>query len=206
METKVHWLSYLQLLQSADFEFAQPRLPFEWQENCDSFQHPISLWTLAQKYVFSFELPCTKSLVTFMTLPPAFKPFSPGKCTDRCIIRHFMFSQLSWPSPSPGSWSLGKRISRSVAKNDDNLMMIVSQSLVQFLFADQSYPKEESGLIYLISTGSFSCWGLFLPCVSVMNGAGASVNRDTSGLQFHLYLATQISTSLAIVGLCQLIQ
>lgn len=77
--------------------------------------------------------------------------------------------------------------------------MIGSQSLVQFLFTDQSYPKEESGLIYLISTGSFSCWGPFLPCVSVMNGAGTSVNRDTSGLQFHLYLATRVST---IFGYC----
>lgn len=124
-------------------------------EKMMSFQHPINLWTLARKYVFCFELSCAQSLLIIMTLLPAFEPVSPGKCTDRCVVRHFLFSQLSQPSLSQ-SWSLWKRISRRIAKNYDNLMIIVSQSVVQFVCANQSYPKDISSLIYLMSTGSFS--------------------------------------------------
>lgn len=96
------------------------------------------------------------ALVIFLTLPPAFKSFSLWRCRDRCVIRYFMFSLLSQPFSVLRRWSFGKRIRRSVAKNEDNWMITVRQSLVQSHFAVQSYPKEESGLICLISTGGFS--------------------------------------------------
>lgn len=95
------------------------------------------------------------ALVIFLTLQPAFKTFSLWRCTDRCVIRYFMFSQLSQPSPVLRKWSFGKRM-RSVAKNKDNWMITVRRSLVQSHFAVQSYPKEECGPICPISMGSFS--------------------------------------------------
>lgn len=113
----------------------------EWPESVESVQHPINLWTPTQKYIFSHELCYAKSLLIFMMLPAAWEPVSPGKLIDRHEIKHLVFSQLSWSFPSPGSRSPGKRISRSVAKNDDNTTT-TSQSLVQFHFTNQSYTKE----------------------------------------------------------------
>jgi len=58
------------------------------------------------------------------------------------------------------------------------MMITISQSLVQFRFTDQIYPKEKFGLIYLTAIGNFPC-GEYFVLPSVVIGVGlSSVQRQ----------------------------
>lgn len=91
---------------------------------------------------------------------------------------------------------------RSVAKNKDNWMITVRQSLVQSHFAVQSYPKEECGPICLISMGSFSLRSGALRtnfAILIMNGASTSNEQSSTWDTVPCLLTAQI---FATFGCC----